>query len=135
MKKAGIIILAGIVLVGCIFAAGCTVGDPIMGTWELTTPTELGTQEIGEYDNFLTFVNSGTGYQTFYGSGEKYTSTDSSTSYVSGSSSSIQNFSWTKNDNGKYTLSFINGDVDTAVYSEKTQTLTTNWGVYTKVSL
>jgi len=133
MKKAGLFILAGIVLVGCIFAAGCTAGDPVLGVWTLTEPTELGIQEVEGYDNYMTFINSGSGYQTFYNSGENYEETDSSTSYMSGSSSSTTNFSWEKIENGKYVLSFISGEEVTATYDEKKGTLTTNWGVYTKV--
>jgi len=132
MKKAGFIILAGILLIGCICAAGCTTSDPVIGVWKLTEPTELATQELNGYDNYMTFINSGVGYQTQYTSGEKYNETEYSTSYVSGSSSSTNNFSWVKNNDGKYTLTFDGKDVS-ATYNEKTQTLTTNWGIFTKV--
>jgi len=131
-KKAGIIILAGIVLVGCIFAAGCTTGDPIIGVWTLTEPTDLGIQENEGYDVYKTFLQDGTGYDSYYGSGSKYDSTDSSISYVSGYSGTTISFIWIKNNDGTYTLSFTDDEV-IATYDDKAKTLTTNWGVYTKI--
>jgi len=129
MKMVTVIALVSVLLFSVILGAGCTsVFDPIIGTWQLTEPTETGTAETGGGAAYLSFYANGKGL-------EKITiisDVRAGSSFKAGVART--SFDWIKDDTGNYVITFPeSGDTISNALDTTTGTLTTNWGVYRKI--
>ncbi|HJJ48543.1 MAG TPA: hypothetical protein O0X39_06115 [Methanocorpusculum sp.] len=115
MKKAFIFLIAGLVLTGLVFAAGCTStpADPVAGQWKWA-------EGNGNPAVVYTFNADGTG--NFYSENE-YSYVNDEGSEVSGSSSTSETFHWTKNEN-VYTVTWMNDPDSVFTYDAAANTLT-----------
>jgi len=128
MKKFTVFALVMVLLITITLGAGCTsIFDPIIGTWKLTEPTELGTTETGGGDAYLTFYSNGKGI-------EKITViTGGRVGSTIKAGIAKTTFDWVKNSDDTYAITFPeSGDTISNALDTTTGKLTTNWGVYRK---